>query len=217
MKKRIAGSTIGHDDPADVPCLPTPMLADAMPADAPLPLVRPWQPEDAPALHAAVRASLATLGQWLPWANDAYDQAAATEWIAYCTRMRDSDEAHHFGVFDAMDGRVLGGVGLNHRIRAYRSAHMGYWVGDAARGRGVAVEAARQVAAFGFGSLGVQRISILVQPDNHASLRVAIKLGAVCEGIARDAIVFEDAPCDAVVFSLLPSDLGSSSGDAGGD
>lgn len=188
-----------------------------MPADATRPLIRPWQPEDAPALHAAVRASLTTLGQWLPWASDAYDQVAATDWIAYCTRMRDLDEAHHFGVFDAASGALLGGVALNHRIRAYRSAHMGYWVTDAGRGRGVAVEAARQAAAFGFGSLGLQRISILVQPDNLASLRVAIKLGAVCEGIARDAIVFEDAPCDAVVFSLLPGDLASSPADAGGD
>lgn len=188
-----------------------------MSPDPALPLVRPWQPQDARALHAAVRASLTTLEQWLPWASDAYDPVAATEWIAHCTHMRDLDEEHHFGVFDAIDGRVLGGVGLNHRIRAYRSAHMGYWVGDAARGRGIAVEAARQVAAFGFGNLGLQRISILVQPDNHASLRVAIKLGAVCEGIARDAIVFKGAPCDAVVFSLLPGDLESSSGDAGDD
>lgn len=207
MKKRMAGSNIEHAHSVDA----------LMSPDVDAPLVRPWQPEDAPALHAAVRASLTTLGQWLPWASDAYDQDTASDWIAACMRMRDADEEHHFGVFDAIDGRVLGGVGLNHRIRAYRSAHMGYWVGDAARGRGIAVAAARRVAAFGFDSLGLQRISILVQPDNLASLRVAIKLGAVCEGIARDAIVFEGAACDAVVFSLLPSDLAPPSADAGGD
>jgi ribosomal-protein-serine acetyltransferase len=181
------------------------------------PIIRPWARDDAAALHAAVRASLATLGHWLPWASDAYDIDAANDWIAHCTRMRAADDEHHFGVFDADSGVVLGGVGLNHRIRAYRSAHMGYWVADAARGRGVAVAAARQAADFGFGSLGLQRVAILVQPDNRASLRVAIKLGAVCEGIARDAIVFEGVACDAVVFSLLPRDLAASPADAGDD
>lgn len=170
-------------------------------------VLRPLGREDAPALHAVVRTSLPTLARWLPWATEAYDLAAARDWVAHGTRMRDADEEHHFGVFDAIDGTLLGGVGLNHRIRAYRSAHMGYWVADAARGRGIAVAAARQAAGFGFDRLGLQRISILVQPDNVASLRVALKLGAVREGIARDAIVFDDAPCDAVVFSLLPKDL----------
>lgn len=188
-----------------------------MPPEADDVLIRPWQSGDAPALHAAVRASLATLSRWLPWATDAYDLSSAADWIAHCARIQDTGEEHHFGIFDAIDGRVLGGVGINHRIRAYRSAHMGYWVSDAARGRGLAVAAAHQAATFGFDALGLQRISILVQPENRASLRVAIKLGAVCEGIARDAIVFDGAACDAVVFSLLPRDLAQAPPSAGGD
>lgn len=171
-------------------------------------LIRPLRSADAAALHAAVRASLPSLAQWLPWASEAYDLAAAEAWIAHCAAACAADAEHHFGVFDADDGALLGGMGLNHRIPAYRSAHLGYWVADAARGRGVAVEAARQAARFGFETLGLQRIAILVQPENRASLRVAIKLGAVCEGIARDAIVVRGRPHEAMVHSLLPRDLG---------
>ena len=185
--------------------------------DAEALMIRPWRAEDAPALHAAVRTSLPTLSRWLPWATEAYDRSAADGWIVHSARMRELDAEHHFGVFDDASGALLGGVGLNHRIPAYRSAHMGYWVADAARGRGVAVAAARQAARFGFDVLGLQRIAILVQPDNRASLRVAIKLGAVCEGIARDAIVFDGRACDAVVFSLLPRDLAASPAGAGGE
>lgn len=188
-----------------------------MPGDADPVTIRPWRAEDASALHAAVRASLPTLSRWLPWATDAYDLATAETWIMHCARMRELDAEHHFGIYDAASGALLGGVGLNHRIPTYRSAHMGYWVADAARGRGVAVAAARQAARFGFDVLGLQRIAILAQPDNRASLRVAIKLGAVCEGIARDAIVFDGRACDAVVFSLLPRDLAPSSIGAGVD
>lgn len=176
----------------------------------PVPLaceLRPLDSEHAAALHAAVRASLPTLSQWLPWATEDYDLARAEAWIAHCSAAREADTEHHFGVFDADSGALIGGVGLNHRIPAYRSAHLGYWVTDAARGRGMAVAATRQAARFGFDVLGLQRIAILVQPENRASLRVAVKLGAVCEGVTRHAIVVADRPHDAVLFSLLPDDL----------
>ena len=178
--------------------------------------IRPFIADHADALHAAVRASLPTLSQWLPWATPDYDLARAQAWIAHCARTREAGSEFHFGVFDTATGALLGAVGLNHRIPAYRSAHLGYWVADAARGRGVAVAAAREAARFGFETLDLQRLTILVQPENRASLRVAAKLGAVCEGVARDAIVVHDAPHDAMVFSLLPRDLdrGDDAGEA---
>ncbi len=172
--------------------------------------IRPLTASDAPALLTAVRASLPTLSQWLPWATDDYDLAIAESWIAHCIAARETEREYHFGIFDAASGEVLGSVGLNHRIPAYRSANMGYWVADAARGRGVAVEAARWAARFGFDTLGLQRIAILILPENRTSLRVAMKLGAVCEGVARNAVVHCGQPHDAMVFSLLPSDLNNS-------
>ena len=171
-------------------------------------LIRALAVSDAASLLAAVRVSLSTLSQWLPWATDAYDLAAAEAWVSYSADARTTDSEHHFGVFHAGTGALLGGVGINHRIPAYRSAHMGYWTIDAVRGQGVAVEAARQAAHFGFETLGLQRLAILVQPENLASLRVAIKLGAVCEGVARDAIVMRGLAHDALVHSLLPRDMG---------
>jgi ribosomal-protein-serine acetyltransferase len=170
-------------------------------------LIRPLKADDAGAMLAAITASMPTLSQWLPWATPAYARADAVEWIAHCLRSREADNEYHFGVFDVTSGEVLGGVGLNHRIRAYRTAHMGYWVADTARGRGVAVEAARQAARFGFETLGLQRIAILVQPENRASLRVAVKLGAVCEGVARNGIIVDGEPHEAIVHSLVPDDL----------
>jgi ribosomal-protein-serine acetyltransferase len=170
-------------------------------------VIRPWSTGDADALFAAVCASLPTLSQWLPWATAAYARADAAAWIAHGIAARDAGEEYHFGVFDAASVEVLGGVGLNHRIRDCRTANLGYWVADAARGRGVAVHAARQTARFGFETLELQRIAIQVQPENRASLRVAVKLGAVCEGIARNGLIVDGRPHDAIVHSLLPEDL----------
>ncbi len=170
-------------------------------------ILRPWTNDDIDALHATVRGSLPTLSQWLPWAQPDYAREDSATWIAHCLRMRETEDEFHFGAFDAATGALLGSVGLNQRIRAARSANLGYWVADAARGRGVAVEAAKQVARFGFDTLGLQRIVIQVLPENRASLRVAIKLGAVCEGIARNGILFDGEPREAIVHSLIPADF----------
>lgn len=177
-----------------------------IPASTTVILVRPLAEEDADALFDTVSASMSTLSQWLPWATPAYSRADADAWIAHCRRAREAGDEYHFGIFDAASGDLLGGVGLNHLIRAYRGAHIGYWVADAVRGRGIAVEAVRQAARFGFDTLGLQRIAIMIQPENRASLRVAAKLGAVCEGIARNAIVVAGHPHEAMVHSLLPDD-----------
>lgn len=170
-------------------------------------VLRPWTNDDIDTLHTTVRGSLPTLSQWLPWAKPDYAREDSATWIAYCQRMRETEDEFHFGAFDVATGALLGSVGLNHRIRAARSANLGYWVADSARGRGVAVEAAKQAARFGFDTLGLQRIAIQVLPENRASLRVAIKLGAVCEGVARNGIIVDDEPREAIVHSLIPADL----------
>lgn len=173
------------------------------------PVIRPWRPDDAEALHAAVRASLPSLSPWLPWATPDYDFAQAEGWIAFCTRMREADAEHHFGVFDDATGALLGSVGLNQRIPAHRCANLGYWVVETVRGHGIAVAAARQAVRFGFDTLGLRRITIQVVPENRASLRVAMKLGAVCEGIARNGLLVGDTSMDAMVHSLVPDDMAS--------
>jgi ribosomal-protein-serine acetyltransferase len=173
-------------------------------------LIRPWTADDVDALFTTVTASLSTLSQWLPWAKPGYVRGDSATWIAHCQRAWNAASEYPFGVFDADSGQLLGGVGLNHLSLVRRSANLGYWVADDARGGGVAVAAAHLAAAWAFAHLGLQRIEILVQPENSASLRVAVKLGAVCEGIARNGIIVDGEPHEAIVHSLVPADLQNS-------
>jgi RimJ/RimL family protein N-acetyltransferase len=168
--------------------------------------VRPLATGDAHALHAAVRSSIASLSHWFPWAHPDYALPDAEARIAHCTAARARGEEFAFGVF-GIDGELRGCVGLNQLNRAHRSANLGYWIGEAHRRRGIATDAARQVAATGFGELGLVRIEIVTLPGNAASQRVAEKLGATREGEFRNRLVVRGEPADAVVFSLVPRDL----------
>ena len=169
-------------------------------------IVRPLATGDASALHAAVRASIASLSHWFPWAHADYALPDAEARIAHCTAARARGEEFAFGIF-AGDGELLGCVGLNQVNRAHRSANLGYWIGEVHRGRGLATDTAAQVAAIGFGELGLVRIEIVTLPGNAASQRVAGKLGATREGEFRNRLVVRGEAVDAVVFSLVPRDL----------
>jgi len=167
--------------------------------------IRPFATGDAPALHAAVRDSIASLSALFPWCRADYALADAEARVAACiAAWRDGSE-YPFGIFDG--GALLGCVGLNRIDRAARCANLGYWIGEAHRRRGLATRAAAWTAAYGFQTLGLARIEIVVLPHNAASLRVAENIGARREGIVPGRIEFQGGAADAVLFSLSPGDL----------
>jgi RimJ/RimL family protein N-acetyltransferase len=174
-------------------------------------LVRPLTSGDTQALHRAVRASIDSLSHWLPWCHADYSEADAAEWIAYSMRAWDARNGFPFGVFDR-DGELIGGVGLSHVDRTSNMANIGYWVSAPHCGKGVATTAARLAARIGFGQLGFTRLEIVVLTENLASHRVAMKLGATRESEARNRLMFQGRPANAVVYSLIPGDLAESAG-----
>jgi ribosomal-protein-serine acetyltransferase len=183
-----------------------PLPADPELAEGPL-LLRPWRPEDAPALHAAVQESLETVGRWLPWCHAGYDLDEARDWIAHCREGWTAEEHFAFGMFDRADGTLLGSVGLNQRNRMHHSAALGYWVRQSRQGEGLAWRAARLAARFGFEVLGLVRVEIVALPDNQASRRTAERAGARLEAIARHRLWVRDGARDAAVYALVPEDL----------
>src|ERR1700759_147794 len=90
-------------------------------------IARPYRDEDAPALLAAVRESVESVGRWLPWCTTDYNEQHAIDWIAHCRAASLSGDQFAFGVFDAND-EFLGAVGLSHRNREHNCAGIGYWI-----------------------------------------------------------------------------------------
>lgn len=148
--------------------------------------LRPWLPYDADAVFAACQD--ADIQRWTlvpsPYtAEDArqfVEQTSPQDWAA--------GRAVHFAVLDAVTADVLGAVGLHRVDRAVGSAEIGYWTAPAARRQGVTSEAVATVCRWGFGALGLRRVVCLVDVDNVASQRTALRAGFAYEGIARGEI-----------------------------
>lgn len=169
--------------------------------------LRPWQDRDAPALLDAVRESIAEVGRWLPWCHAGYGADDAVAWVTHCQARWRSGDHFAFGIFDAVSGELLGGIGLGQRNRLHRSANLGYWVRQSRHRQGIAASAAALVARFGFARLELIRIEIIALPDNRASRGTAEKLGARLEAIARHRLWERGQPRDAAVYALVARDL----------
>jgi len=170
-------------------------------------VIRPLEQADRDVLFAAVRESIAEVSPWLPWCHPAYMPEETTAFIESTRQAWAQESQFNFGIFDAQSGGHLGGVSVNHVVRQNRMANVGYWVRSTATKRGVASRAVRLAAQFAFEDLGLTRIEIAAIPENLPSRRVAEKVGARFEVIARNRIVMHGQAYPAALYSLLPADL----------
>lgn len=83
-------------------------------------------------------------------------------------------------------GRILGDIAIHFTFDA-RCAELGWTFAPSARGQGFALEAAEAIARWCIEVVGVSRVSASMHPDNHASARLAERLGMVFEGVAENA------------------------------
>lgn len=169
--------------------------------------VRPWTIADTDGFFAAVRESVESLSYWLPWCTLDYSREQAMARIAFCEQAWRERSEFPLGIFETSSGKVMGATGINLFRPEYRMGNLGYWVGDPYRGQGIAYTAAWMAVDIGFVDLGLTRLEVVAMVKNTASQRVAEKLGAVRECVARNRVYLRGAPADAVVYSLIPGDL----------
>jgi ribosomal-protein-alanine N-acetyltransferase len=84
--------------------------------------------------------------------------------------------------------RVVGRCGLSLGEGPNRDAALWYVLHPRLWGKGIIVEAARALVAYGFRELGLHRVWVDCDPENRGSARVAEKLG-----MRREAHMLENA------------------------
>jgi RimJ/RimL family protein N-acetyltransferase len=108
-------------------------------------------------------------------------------------------------VVASMEGERLGRVGLG--LDGSGAAQVGYWMDPAARRRGVATRAVRELCRWGFDELGLGLIEWRAEVGNTASRRVAEKAGFTVEAVLRRRLVHRGVRVDAWIGSMLPEEL----------
>ena len=169
--------------------------------------IRRFHLSDAVPVFQAIQESLAEVSQWLPELNASLTLEEVQSYIESQPSLRAERKAYNFAIVYTYDASILGGCGLTRVNWRHLLANLYYWVRSSRTGGGIASAAAAQLAQFGFETLELHRIEIVVATRNPASIRVAEKVGAKREGMLRNRIAVNDTVHDAFMYSLIPSDL----------
>ncbi len=108
-----------------------------------------------------------------------------------------------FDLAITQDGELVGRVGLHIKDPEAGEAELWYILHPAHWGKGLVPEAARAMLALGFEELGLHRIIVDTDPRNHASMRVAQKLGMRQEAHFVENFFAKGEWSDSLIFALL--------------
>lgn len=169
----------------------------------PLVALRVFSAEDAQWIHVA--CDRPEMAQFITGLPSPYTLANAEAFVRYAQKAWELGSSAPFAI-TASDGQPLGAVEVHFNAADAGHAGVGYWLRPEARGRGAATEAVRLVSAWAFDKLHVDRLSLITDPANEASQRVAERAGYKREGLLRAWHPTPSGRRDSLMFSLLPSD-----------
>jgi RimJ/RimL family protein N-acetyltransferase len=162
--------------------------------------LRAWRrgDEDALCRHANSRAIWRNMTDLFP---HPYTRDEADRWIGM---LAERGIGHHFAI--AIDDEPVGGCGAIPLAGMERyTANVGYWLGEAAWGRGLATAALAAMTAWLFEETRFERLQAFVYEWNPASMRVLEKNGYVREGWLRRSIVKDGHLIDRAVYARVRS------------
>ena len=166
-------------------------------------VIRPFEDRDIRQFAVAARESAETLGAWMPWWIDGYSENDAREWFDSCSKAIAAAENYDIGVFLADGISFVGGVSINGIDQRNKIGNIGYWVRESLQNKGYCAKAVTAMAQFGFETLGLARLEVIILRDNGASRRVAEKCGAKLECLAENRLFHKGVPMVAAVYSLV--------------
>jgi [ribosomal protein S5]-alanine N-acetyltransferase len=169
-----------------------------------VPACRLITPDDAPILAELVRANRDFLAPWEPVrADDQFTEEGQRVAIQAAL----AEHAHGRSLPCVMadpDGAVVGRINLNNIVRgAAQCASLGYWLAEAAGGRGLATAAVREITRLAFTELGLHRIQADTLVHNVPSQRVLARNGFVRIGLAPRYLKIAGRWQDCILHQLL--------------
>lgn len=103
--------------------------------------------------------------------------------------------------------RIIGNCSYHNLSQINRSAELGIFIGDKSKwSSGYGTETIQLLLKYGFESLNLNRISLVVYDDNPRAIRVYEKAGFIHEGRLRKARYKHGQYSDELIMSILRSE-----------
>ncbi|MFC0628139.1 GNAT family N-acetyltransferase [Kribbella deserti] len=166
--------------------------------------LREFRPEDVDDVLAIIGDDRVT--SWLSF--DSRDRAQAVEMVTTVVARAQEvpRQEYYLAVTRAAphDDRLIGFARL--ALDGVQAAKLGYAIAADHWGHGYATEAVRTMLVFGFGTLGLHRVSAAIGPENQSSIAVVKRLGLSYEGRIRHHVRTNGQWRDSLLYSILDED-----------
>lgn len=162
--------------------------------------IRKWKMDDAARLAEMLnnKKILDNLRDGLPYP---YTERDAEDFIA---SMLSADQTKTFAFAITVDEKAVGSIGVFRCDNIhFRTAEMGYYIGEPFWGNGLGTSAVRQACNYVFQNTDIIRIFAEPFAYNMASCRVLEKAGFQFEGLLRSNAVKNGNVLDMRMYSLI--------------
>jgi [ribosomal protein S5]-alanine N-acetyltransferase len=155
-----------------------------------------WQDRDAIIRHASNRNVWINLRDRFPHPYTIND---ARRWLDTVIGLKPET---NFAI--AVEKQAVGGIGftMQHDVE-FRSAEIGYWLGEEYWGSGITTEALIAVTDYAFSSFDICRLFAHVFEWNPASARVLEKAGYQFEGRLRKSVTKDGKTIDQLMYACV--------------
>ncbi|ASZ10311.1 GNAT family N-acetyltransferase [Chitinophaga pendula] len=166
--------------------------------------LRQLQPEDAAPIYRLIDSSRKSLRKYLPWVDYNTNEEHSLRFIQLMERKAEEQDAIAFGMWS--DGVLCGVIDLHDWDHLLQKAEIGYWVGEAHRGKGIATLCCKALISFAFRKLRLNKVEIRFALQNDRSAQIPIRLGLAKEGVLRHSAKLHGQYVDLVVMGVLRED-----------
>ena len=171
--------------------------------------LRAFAPGDVSELTALRVRNRDFLGPWEPRRSDGFfTEAGQRAEIERDRQEWSADRTYAFAIIERDSSIMRGRIALANVVRgAWENATLGYFVDEAAGGRGYATEAVSLALDFAFGPCRLHRVQAAVMPKNARSRRVLEKNGFRHEGFSPRYLRLDGDWRDHDLFAITIEEL----------
>lgn len=167
--------------------------------------VRPVVAADVTQLHALIEANRDHLARWMPWAA-AQDLTGTERFVAEAEQQLLEERGFQAKV--EPEDEIAGVVGFHKVDWVNRNTSLGYWLTEAAQGKGTMTTVVRACLDYAFYEWDLHRVEIHCAPENRRSRAIPERLGFREEAHLRETELVGGRYLDSVVYGMLAEEWG---------
>lgn len=163
--------------------------------------LQPTNEKQAAQLFAAIDNNRTHLAKFLPWVGNMQTVDHLTTYLKNAATLNEQKQEASFAIL--FNDVAVGRIGLHYINHQNKTGSIGYWLTEAAQGKGIILRSCKALINYGFQNLGLHRIEIKAAVDNVKSQTIPVKLNFKKEGILRQAEFVNHQYHDLILYAML--------------